>query len=77
MTIAHRIRLARQAAGLTQAELARRVGVTGECVSLWERGQRTPNSAYIPALAKACGVGPGWFFAGLGGTSCTGTNRTY
>lgn len=39
-----RIRTGREAAGLSQEELAEKVGVTGRTVSNWERGVRNPRS---------------------------------
>ena len=40
--LAAAIREGRRSAGMTQRALAAAVGVTGVCVSLWERAQRTP-----------------------------------
>ena len=45
------IRTRRTDAGLTQAELAERLNVTGQSVSLWERGQSLPDTALLPDLA--------------------------
>lgn len=46
----------RQAAGLSQAELARLVGTTQQSVAYWETSDRPPGSDYLPKLAKALGV---------------------
>jgi transcriptional regulator with XRE-family HTH domain len=43
----------REAAGLTQADLARLVGVTAAAVSRWEAGLRTPRGTSAIAYAKA------------------------
>ena len=49
-----RLRAARVRAGLTQAELARAVGVAGgERVSRWELGTSSPSTAMRARLAKA------------------------
>ena len=45
-----RIRLIRQAAGLTQAEVGAAVGVTQETVSKWESGDATPSNVRLAAL---------------------------
>ena len=46
----------RQAAGLTQAELARRVGVQTPQVSRWERGVARPSAHHARRLARALGI---------------------
>jgi transcriptional regulator with XRE-family HTH domain len=52
-----RLRAARLRAGLTQAELARAVGVAGgERVSRWELGTSAPSIAMRARLAKALGL---------------------
>lgn len=57
---AQALRDARLRAGLTQGELARRIGVAGgERVSEWERGQaRVRSATRLHALAAALGVNP-------------------
>jgi transcriptional regulator with XRE-family HTH domain len=50
------IRQLRQAAGLTQAELAHRVGVQTSQVSRWERGTAEPSARHARRLARALGV---------------------
>ncbi len=52
MTIAER----RKALGLTQLELAERVGVTDKAVSKWERELSCPDIGTLPALAEVFGV---------------------
>ena len=42
--------------GLTQEELAGRVGVTGQAVSKWENGQAYPDITLIPTLATILGT---------------------
>jgi len=42
-------------AGLTQKDLAQRVGVSQPVISQLENGQNL-QSVYLPAIAKACGV---------------------
>lgn len=53
---ADKIKKLREKAGLTQAELARRLGVTRSGVNSWEMGLTTPSTAYIVELALLFGV---------------------
>lgn len=52
------IRLAelRQAAGLSQYELARYVGVPQANIAFWERSEKPPRSEVLPKMAEALGV---------------------
>lgn len=43
----------RQRKGMTQADLARIVGVTQSLVAQWERGASMPSAAKLPEIAKA------------------------
>lgn len=54
---------ARQVSGLTQAELAARVGKDQSFVSIIERGQRRVDVLEFAALAMAMGVDPLQLFA--------------
>jgi transcriptional regulator with XRE-family HTH domain len=54
---------ARQASGLTQAELAARVGKDQSFVSIIERGQRRVDVLEFVALARAMGVAPNRLFS--------------
>lgn len=58
---------ARQASGLTQAELAARVGKDQSFVSIIERGQRRVDVLEFVALARATGADPVRLFADLEG----------
>ena len=42
---------ARRSIGLTQKELAERVGVTAQAVSKWERGSSCPDIAILDEIA--------------------------
>lgn len=46
----------REAAGLTQAQLAARIGVTVGSVSAWERRLNEPRASQLRALAHLFGV---------------------
>ncbi|HSN53773.1 MAG TPA: helix-turn-helix transcriptional regulator [Candidatus Sulfomarinibacteraceae bacterium] len=46
--------MAREEAGLTQAELARSLGVTQQAVAQAERWQSNPTIAFVERWAAAC-----------------------
>ncbi|QIY95871.1 helix-turn-helix transcriptional regulator [Streptomyces sp. S1D4-11] len=46
-------RAIRQAAGLSQGELAEAIGVTRQAVSHWEAGTRTPKGALLDRYVAA------------------------
>ena len=50
------LRQARQAAGLTQREVAARAGVQQSVVSAYESGGREPSLTTLSSLVEACGV---------------------
>ena len=66
MDIGHRIRLRRQALGLTQQEIADLAGFAGggTTVRHWEAGRRYPSTAQVLTLARILGRSPGWLLAG-------------
>lgn len=55
MTTGDRIRAARKAAGLTQAEVCKRLGVGSTTVNQWERGKREPKMITVKRIAAAIG----------------------
>ena len=55
MELAETVFRARQTAGLTQAELARRMGTTQSAIAAIESGARTPTVELLDRLARACG----------------------
>jgi repressor LexA len=56
MTTGENIKALRVLRGLTQRELADRVGVTSTAVSEWERGKNEPRSWALEALSRALSV---------------------
>lgn len=50
--IADRIRELRQARGWTQAELARRMGITRNGINSWEQGLSTPSPGSLVELSR-------------------------
>ena len=55
---------ARHRAGLTQTELARKVGIHQTMVSDYERGRRKPSAAMLTRLCETLGVDPAYFTSG-------------
>ena len=54
----HRLRAAREAAGLSQLALSAASGVTNDTISRLELGRRAPQAGTIERLARAIGVNP-------------------
>lgn len=54
--IADRIQRVREQAGLTQSELAKKLGITRSSVSAWEQGISVPSTQYIVELANLFSV---------------------
>lgn len=50
------IRELREAAGLTQLQLANALGITPGAVYSWERGRNEPKASQLRALARFFGV---------------------
>lgn len=53
-----RIRERREALGLTQTELARKVGKSFRTIQSWERGESYPNAEYVSILCNVFGTDP-------------------
>ena len=49
------IKIKRTERGLTQAQLADRLGVTQSLIGQWERGETLPSAAKLPAIADTLG----------------------
>ncbi|WP_372760925.1 helix-turn-helix domain-containing protein [Litorivivens sp.] len=77
MSIGSRIKQARQAAGLSQAELAAAMGITRSACSQWESGQGTaPRRERLEALAAELGVSYQWLTTGRDREAGGGVNET-
>lgn len=55
MTGGQLVRRARQKAGLSQAELADRLGTKQPVIARWETGQRSPDYDMVARAVAACG----------------------
>lgn len=56
MTTGARIKAARKAAGMTQAELAAKLGISFQSVAQWENDLRNPKYETLQKIASALGV---------------------
>lgn len=54
--IAERIKTLREKAGLTQTQLAKRLGISRSAVNSWEMSLSTPSSIYLVELSRIFGV---------------------
>jgi transcriptional regulator with XRE-family HTH domain len=61
MAFADKLRSLREAANLTQYELAKRAGLSKQALSRLELGEREPRWGTVQALAQALGVSVGDF----------------
>jgi DNA-binding XRE family transcriptional regulator len=62
--VRHRLRIAREYAGLEQEELAEMIGVNRHTISNAEKGRVQPRKITINAWALACGVPASWIKKG-------------
>ncbi len=56
MSIGTRIRARRESLGFTQKELAARIDVTEQLISLWELDRRSPSAEKLAELSNMLGV---------------------
>lgn len=69
-----RIAILRVEKGWSQAELAKRIGVSASAVGMYEQGRREPSLALLVCLAQTLGVTTDYLLTGechnrLGGVS--------
>src|SRR3970040_473566 len=62
--IGNRIKTARKRAGITQGDLAKRVGVSLQTLNKYEKGHRTPDARLLGSIVKELGCDPGWLLSG-------------
>lgn len=63
MKLHEKILYCRKRAGLSQEELAGRVGVSRQAVSKWETAEAVPETGKLAALAAALGVSVDWLLS--------------
>lgn len=56
MNFSDRLKDVRKNAGLTQAQLSEKLGITAQSYSQYETGKRNPKSETVQKIAKALGV---------------------
>lgn len=66
MSIGQRIRTGRLAKGLSQREVGRRLGVTKNAVSLWEKDRAAPTAGHLRQLAVELEFDSEWLATGRG-----------
>ncbi|MCW2308128.1 helix-turn-helix domain-containing protein [Rhodobium gokarnense] len=66
VTVGERIRRAREAMGLSAAQLARRLGIKTQTLTMWEGDRSEPRSNRLLMLAGLLNVSPSWLLSGLG-----------
>ncbi|HIX06739.1 MAG TPA: helix-turn-helix domain-containing protein [Candidatus Fournierella pullicola] len=66
--MAERIKFLREKLELTQAEIARRLGISRAGVNAWEMGLSVPSTQYVVELAKIFGVSTDYLL-GMGKTA--------
>jgi DNA-binding XRE family transcriptional regulator len=62
--VRHRLRIAREHAGLEQDELADLIGVSRGTIGNAEKGRVQPRKIVVNAWAMACGVPASWIWTG-------------
>ena len=63
MELSEKIIYCRKKAGLSQLDLADKLGVSRQSVSKWETGESNPDVTKIPLLAKEFGVSADWLLS--------------
>jgi transcriptional regulator with XRE-family HTH domain len=64
--IGRNIAAARASKGITQRELAAKVGVDSRAPNRWERGGIVPRPDHLVKIAEALDRDPGWFYTDHG-----------
>jgi len=75
-TLGGRLCTAREALGLSTAQLARRLGVKTATMAGWELDRSEPRSNKLVMLAGILNVSPTWLLTGVGESPTTDINDT-
>ena len=65
--VAQKIIRAREALGLSQAEMARRLKISSSHLANWEAGRHYPDVWKLAALCDDSGLTMDWFYRGVWG----------
>ena len=57
-----RLKVRRKQLGLSQEEIANKIGASKSNIAIWEAGGSTPKGAYLVVLCEALRVNPSDFF---------------
>ena len=66
MELIERITFARERAGLSQTELAKKIGITPQAIQNWEYGKSSPRLQRLKKLAEVLNVSEEWITTGNG-----------
>lgn len=64
-SLGERLKIAREAAGLTMEALGKMVGVTPQAVYRWEHGTARPNTSRLQSLASALRISVNFLLTGI------------
>ena len=70
-----RIALLRVEKGWSQAELAKRIGVSASAVGMYEQGRREPSLSLVVCLAQALDVTTDYLLTGKSNNQLDGLSR--
>lgn len=65
-TLGGRLSRARDSAGISTAQLARRIGVQIDTLEAWERDRAQPRANRLSMLAGVLNISPSWLLYGVG-----------
>lgn len=65
-SLGERLRSAREAAGLSVEQAARRLGVLKSTWQAWEADRKEPRANRLTMTAGVLGVSPSWLLSGMG-----------
>ena len=76
-TMGGRMSRAREAAGMTPQQLARRIGVKTATILAWESDRSEPRANRLTTLAGVLNVGLAWLIHGIGDAPATSTEEDF
>jgi transcriptional regulator with XRE-family HTH domain len=74
--IGSKVRAQRTLLGMSQSQLASRVGITFQQIQKYENGANRMGASRLYAIARVLGVSPGHFFEGLAPGAVQGPTET-